>query len=62
MELAIHVMDLKIADAIKNNNLKTYDELRDRVTELKNEKQEIYKYNEKVIDKVFKEYLIDIKK
>lgn len=62
VELAIQVIDLKIVDTIKNNTLKTYDELKDKVIELKNEKQEIYNYNEEIIDKVLNKYLIEVKK
>ena len=52
MDLALYVIDLKIADTIKNNKLKTYDELKEKITKLKKEKEEKDKSNEKIIEKV----------
>ena len=62
MDLAIYVIDLKIANIMRDNKLKTYDELKEKITKLKKEKEEIYKNNEEVIEKVLNKYILDVKK
>ncbi len=62
MDLAIYVIDLKIANIMRDNKLKTYDELKEKITKLKKEKEEIYKNNEEVIEKLLNKYILDVKK
>ena len=62
MDLAIYVIDLKIANIMRDNKLKTYDELKEKITKLKKEKEEIYKNNEELIEKVLNKYILDVKK
>ena len=62
IELALHVIDLKKAQMIKNNKEKTYADYKNKMDILFKEKQEIYKLNEEVIKKVLTEYLDEVKK
>lgn len=61
-EMALYVIDLKIADVLKNNTYKTYPELREYLVMLKQEKMQIYNNNEQVINKVLNQYIKDVKK
>ena len=62
MYKALYVIDLKIADTIKKSNSLKYSELREKIIELNNDKREIYKNNEEVINKVLNNYLSDVAK
>ena len=62
LDLAVEIINLKIANTIKNSNGKKFNELEEEVTRLKNEREEIYKKDEKVINKVLTEYLKEVKK
>lgn len=62
IELALHVIDLKKAQMIKDNKEKTYADYKIKMDILLKEKQEIYKLNEEVINKVLTEYLDEVKK
>lgn len=61
MELALHVIELKKAQIIKNNRKKSYKDLKTEIEILIKEKQEIYKQNEEVINKVLDKYLEEVK-
>lgn len=61
IELALYVINLKIADTIKNNKEKDYKHFKQILELLTNEKKEIYNHNEKVINKVLNVYLEEIK-
>lgn len=60
-ELALYVINLKIADSIKNNKEKDFRTFNKKIIELNNEKNEIYKDNENVIEKVLTTYLEEMK-
>jgi len=62
MEQALYVIDLTIAETIKNSGLLSYSELRNKVLKLKEEKMKIYKNDEEVINKVLNEYSSKITK
>ncbi len=62
VDLALYVINLKIADSIKNNREKDYEKFKKNLDLLAMEKEEIYKNNEKVINKVLDIYLEEIKK
>lgn len=59
IDLAIYVINLKIAQTIKS--MKTYAELKEAVGILEKEKEEVYKQNEEVIKKVLNQYLEEVK-
>lgn len=61
-EMALYEIDLKIAEVLKNNTYKTYPELRDELVMLKQEKMQIYKNDEQVINRVLNQYIKDVKK
>ena len=60
-ELALYVINLKIADSIKNNTEKDFEKFNKKIEELNNEKNEIYNNNEDTIEKVLTIYLEEIK-
>lgn len=61
VELALHIIELKKAKMIKENNEKTYEDFKRKIEMLTKEKQEIYKENQEVIHKVLTQYLEEIK-
>lgn len=61
VELALYVINLKIAKEIKENKEKDYEIFSEKIKKLKEEKNEIYKYNEKVINEVINQYLNEVK-
>lgn len=61
IELAIEIIDTKIQQTIKNNNEKSFSNLKDKIDKLNEEKNEIYKGNENVINKVLNIYYKEIK-
>lgn len=61
IELAKYVMDLKIAKEIKENKEKDFEAFTDKITKLKNERNEIYKENQEIINKILTEYLNEVK-
>ena len=61
-ELALYVINLKIAKEIKDNEETNFTKFNEKIIKLKEEKQEIYKDNIEVINKVLNEYLEDVKK
>lgn len=62
VELALYVINLKIANEIKNNTEENYEKFKNKINILNKEKEEIYKNNEKIIGKVLNTYLEEIKK
>lgn len=61
LDLAIYVINLKIANTIKNNKTNNYNVFKDTLTKLIQEKEELYKNNEEVIRKVLDIYLEELK-
>ncbi len=61
IELAIEVINLKIAQEIKENKEKDYFAFRDKILDLKKEKKEIYLNNQEIIDKVLTKYLNEVR-
>ena len=59
VEIALYVIELKIAQEIKNS--KDYQELKEKVEPLLQEKEAIYKNDEAVINKVLNTYLPEVK-
>ena len=62
IDLAMYVINLKIAKAIKENEEKDYEEFKTKIEKLTDEKREIYKGNQEIINKVLNVYLEEIKK
>lgn len=62
IDLAIYVINLKIAKAIKENEEKDYEAFKTKIEKLTDEKREIYKGNQEIINKVLNVYLEEIKK
>lgn len=62
VELALYVINLKIANEIKNNTEENYEKFKNKINILNKEKEEIYKNNEEIIEKVLNTYLEEIKK
>lgn len=59
--MALYVIQLKIAETIKNSKERTYNDLKEKVLKLTEEKEQIYKQNEEVINKVINVYLKELK-
>ena len=59
IEIALYVIELKIAQEIKQS--KDYKTLKEKIEPLLEEKESIYKNNEEVINKVLNEYLPEVK-
>ncbi|CCZ18403.1 MAG: hypothetical protein Q4C11_05905 [Clostridium sp.] len=62
IDLAMYVINLKIAKAIKENEEKDYEAFKTKIEKLTDEKREIYKGNQEIINKVLNVYLEEIKK
>lgn len=62
IELALYVIELKKAQLIKENKEKNFKNYKDKVSLLNNEKKEIYKGNEEIINKVLTLYLKEVTK
>lgn len=60
-DLALYVINLKIADTIKTNKEKDYNKFKEKLSKLTNEKEMIYKKDENIINKVLTVYLKEIK-
>lgn len=61
MELAIEIINIKIAKVAKENTNKNYSEFNKEINLLKKEKEKIYLNDRKIIDKVIKTYGNDVK-
>ena len=62
IDLAMYVINLKIAKAIKENEEKDYEAFKTKIEKLTDEKREINKGNQEIINKVLNVYLEEIKK
>ena len=58
----MYVINLKIEKAIKENEEKDYEAFKTKIEKLTDEKREIYKGNQEIINKVLNVYLEEIKK
>ena len=61
IELAINVINLKIAKEVKDNKEKEYSKFKEKITNLQDERDQIYLENEEVINKVLTQYLEEVK-
>lgn len=61
IELAKYVMDLKIAKEIKENKEKDFEIFTQKITKLKNERNEIFKNNQEIINKILTQYVNEVK-
>lgn len=61
-ELALYIIELKIAKEIKENTETNFSIFNEKIKKLKEEKQEVYKGNKEIINKILTEYLKDVKK
>lgn len=61
IELAVNIINLKIAKEIKENKEKEYSKFKEKIISLENEREQIYLENEKIIDKVLTKYLEEVK-
>lgn len=61
IDLALYVMNLKIAETIKNNKENDYKKFQENIEKLKEEKNKIYNKDKQTIDKVLDIYLNEIK-
>ena len=60
-DLALEIINIKIADELKNGESKSYEELKEKISVLKQYREEIYKNNKEIIDKIIDEYRKEIK-
>lgn len=61
IELAINVINLKIAKEVKYNKEKEYVKFKEKITNLQQERDQVYLENEQIINKILTEYLDEIK-
>ena len=61
LELAIEVINLKIAKEIKENKELNYEKFKDKIIDLENKKKEAYKGNQEVIQEILDKYLQEVK-
>lgn len=61
LELAIEVINLKIAKEVKENKEKEYNKFKKRITKLQEERDQIYLKNEEIINKALTQYLNEVK-
>ena len=61
VELAINIINLKIAKEIKENKEKEYDKFKEKIVKLENERNQIYLWNKEIINKVIEKYLKEVK-
>lgn len=62
VELALEIMQLKIAHYIKKYNGKDKKEFQEQLKKLTNERDRIYQLDEDAINKVYNVYLQEIKR
>ena len=60
IDLALYTIDLKIVKFLKDNKESDYEEMQKELSKLREEKEEIYKNNEEVINKVLDQYLKEV--
>ena len=56
-ELALEIINLKIAKEIKENKEKDFKKFKENILKLKDERKDIYSGDKRTIEKVIKEYL-----
>jgi hypothetical protein len=61
IELALYVINLKIAEEIKNNTEKDFEKFKEKMEVFYKEKEEVYKENEEVVNKILTVYLEEFK-
>ena len=61
VELAISIINLKIAKEIKENKEKEFDKFKEKIVKLEDERDQIYLGNEEIINKVIEKYLKEVK-
>ena len=61
IELAVNIINLKIAKEIKENKEKEYSKFKEKIISLENEREQIYLENKEIIDKVLTKYLEEVK-
>ena len=61
IELALYIINLKIAEFTKTNTEKDYNQFKEKIELLLEEKNEIYNNNEDIIEKVLTVYLEEFK-
>ena len=61
VELAINIINLKIAKEIKENKEKEFDKFKEKIVKLEDESNQIYLGNEEIINKVIEKYLKEVK-
>lgn len=61
VELAINIINLKIAKEIKENKEKEFDKFKEKIVKLEDERDQIYLENEEIINKVIEKYLKEVK-
>ncbi len=61
IELAVNIINLKIAKEIKENKEKEYSKFKEKIISLENEREQIYLENEEIINKVLTKYLEEVK-
>ena len=61
VELAINIINLKIAKEIKENKEKEFDKFKEKILKLEDERDQIYLGNEEIINKVIEKYLKEVK-
>lgn len=61
VDLAIEIINLKIAKEIKKNTEKDYREFKRKILNLEKEREQIYLNNTKIIEKVLNQYLNDVR-
>lgn len=62
LEIAIDIMQRKIAHFIKNNKEKNLDVFKKQLQKLIEEEEKIYELDEETINKVYQVYLEELKK
>ena len=61
IELAVNIINLKIAKEIKENKEKEYSKFKEKIINLEEERNQIYLENEEIINKVLTKYLEEVK-
>lgn len=61
IELAVNIINLKIAKEIKENKEKEYSKFKEKIISLEDERNQIYLENEEIINKVLTKYLEEVK-
>ena len=60
MDLGLYIIDLKISKLFKNDECKSFDNIKSEITLLKQEKAKLYQNDKETIEKVFNKYLKDV--